>query len=61
MALAVSQPYWLTCVGICNELTATCTVPALAEGSYTFVHGDDTYEVDVPGSDEETGCLGGEF
>ena len=49
------------CTDDCGALTARCTVPALAEGSYTFVHGDDSYEVDVPGSEEESSCLGGEY
>lgn len=45
------------CTDDCAASSATCEGPALEEGTYTFVHGDDTYEVEVPGSEEEPGCL----
>ena len=37
-----------------DELTARCESPPLADGVYTVDYGDETFEVDVPNTDDSS-------
>ena len=53
-----SAPLGTGCAAVCVEYGPTCEAPPLDEGTYRLEHGDDTYEVAVPGEEEAPNCLG---
>lgn len=46
-----------TCTDMCVEYRTSCEVPALEEGTYRVEHGDNIYEMEVPGGEGERSCL----